>query len=190
MFQKLSVLPKKINTEMKRTILIFTVLCTSLILQAQSGAVQQMFDKYSERDGFTVVTISSRMFSMLAELDDDEDKADNIINNLNSIQILSVNDSLLNKGINFYSELTKKLDIKVYEELMAVKEGANQTKFLVRYNGDRISELLVISGGPGGNSLISIKGNLSLKNISQLSKSMDIEELDKLEGVEKPKREE
>lgn len=181
---------KTINTEMKRSILIFTALCTTLLLQAQSNAVQQMFDKYSERDGFTVVTISSRMFSMLAELGDDDDEADNIINNLSSIQILSVNDSLLNKGINFYSELTKKLDLKIYEELMAVKEGANQTKFLVRYNGERISELLVITGGPAGNSLISIKGNLSLKNISQLSKSMDMDELEQLEGVDKTKRQE
>lgn len=180
---------KIIELYMKKTILFFTALCTGILLQAQAGAVQQMFDKYSERDGFTVVTISSRMFSMLAELDSDNDNSDNIIDNLKSIQILSINDSLLNKGINFYSELTKKLDLKVYEELMAVKEGSNQTKFLVRYNGERIAELLVITGGPGGNSLISIKGNLSLKNISQLSKSMDMKELEELEDVDRKKPE-
>lgn len=172
---------------MKRTILFITALFTCILIRAQTGAVQQMFDKYSERNGFTVVTISSRMFSLLAELDADNDNADNIINNLKSIQILTVSDSLLNKGINFYLELTKKPDLKVYEELMAVKEGSNHTKFLVKYNGDRIAELLVITGGPGGNSLISIKGNLSLRNISQLSKSMNMEELEKLEDVDKKK---
>lgn len=180
---------KTIETDMKRTILFFAALCTGILLNAQSGAVQQLFDKYSEKEGFTVVTISSRMFSMLADLSPDNDNEDNIINNLKSIQILTVNDSLLNKGINFHSELTKKLDLKVYEELMAVKEGSNQTKFLVRYNGERIAELLVISGGPGGNSLISIKGNLSLKNISQLSKSMEIGELEELENVDQKKPE-
>lgn len=174
---------------MKRTILFLTALCAGIMIHAQSGAVQQMFDKYSEKEGFTVVTISSRMFSMLAELDGDHDNADNIINNLKSIQILTVSDSLLNRGINFYSELIKKPDLKVYEELMAVKEGFNQTKFLVKYNGERISELLVITGGPGGNSLISIKGNLSLKNISQLSKSMHMEELEELEDVDMGKPE-
>lgn len=154
-------------------------------LNAQTSAVDEMFRKYSESDGFTLVTISSRMFSMIAELDSDNENADDIIHNLRSIQILTVSDSLKNKSLNFYTELSGKLDLSVYEELMMVRDGKDVTRFLVKQNGERISELLVISGGPGGNSLISIRGNLSLKNISDLSKSMDMEELEKLEDIEK-----
>ncbi|HLN54808.1 MAG TPA: DUF4252 domain-containing protein [Bacteroidales bacterium] len=170
---------------MKSLILAFAFLFYSAIAAAQSGAVDQMFEKYSEKEGFTVVSISSKMFSMLAELDSDNENADDIIHNLNSIKILSVKDSLMNKGINFYTELMKKIDPKSYEELMVVKEGQEITKFLVKYKGERIAELLVISGGPRGNSLISIKGSLSLKNLSSLSRSMDIKELENLEKVEK-----
>lgn len=170
---------------MKNLILVFAFLLLSALAVAQSGAVDQMFEKYSEREGFTIVSISSKMFSMLAELDSDNENTDDIIHNLNSIKILSVKDSLLNKGINFYSELMKKIDPKSYEELMVVKEGQDITKFLVKYNGERIAELLVITGGPRGNSLISIKGSLSLKNLSSLSRSMDIKELENLEKVEK-----
>ena len=151
----------------------------------QTNPVDQMFDKYSEREGFTIVSISSRMFGMIAEFGTDNEDADNIINNLNSIRILTVKDSLLNNGINFYSELMKKLDSKSYEELMVVREGPDLTKFLVRYNGERIAELFVVTGGPQGNSLISIKGDLSLKNISDLSKSMDIDELTDLKRWKK-----
>ena len=68
---------------------------------------------------------------------------------------------------------------------MVVKEGRDITKFLIREKGDVISELLVISGGPGGNSVISIKGAFNLKNISDLSKEIGIEELKDLEGVDK-----
>ncbi len=156
-----------------------------MLIKAQSNPVDDMFDKYSDRDGFTVVTISSRMFSMFSNLDSDDKDADDLIHRLKSIRILSVEDSLLNKDLNFYTELSKKLNMSAYEELMVVKEGKDITKFLIKQNGKMISELLVISGGPSGNSLISIKGDFNLKNISELSKSTGIKELEGLEKIDK-----
>jgi hypothetical protein len=170
---------------MKKLFLIFTGLFLALSAQAQINPIDEMFNKYSEKDGFTVVTISSRMFSMFANLDTENKDADDILQRLKSIRILSVEDSLLNQNINFYTELSRKLDMSVYEELMVVKEGKDITKFLIREKGNIISELLVITGGPGGNSLISIKGDLSLKNISDLSKNSGIQELKNLEKIDK-----
>jgi hypothetical protein len=170
---------------MKKILLSFTAMCLSIMIQAQADQIDEMFNKYSEKDGFTVVTISGKMFSMFSNLDEENKDADNVINKLKSIRILSVEDSLLNNSINFYSELSKKLDLSVYEELMVLKEGRDITKFLIRQRGKIISELLIVSGGPGGNSLISIKGELNLKNISDLSKSIDIQELKSLDGIDK-----
>jgi hypothetical protein len=175
---------------MKRIFLSFTSLCLTLLIQAQSNPVDEMFNKYSEKQGFTVVSISSKMFSMFANKDTENKGTDDVINKLKSIKILSVEDSLLNKNLNFYSELSRKLDLSVYEELMVVKKGPDVTKFLIRQKGEVILELLVITGGPGGNSLISIKGELNLKSISQLSKDMDIQELKSLDKIEKKTPEE
>jgi hypothetical protein len=161
-----------------------------MVIQAQSNPVDEMFNKYSEKQGFTVVSISSKMFSLFANKDPENKDADNVINKLKSIKILSVEDSLLNKNLNFYSELSKKLDLSVYEELMVIKEGPDITKFLIKQNGNTISELLVIKGGPGGNSLISIKGELNLKSISDMSKSIDIQELKGLDQIKKKSPEE
>lgn len=174
----------KINI-MKRQFLLVAAFFLTLIIHGQKSAIDQMFDKYAEKDGFTVVTISGRMFNLLGNMESENKDADNIISKLSSIQILTVEDSLLNKNLNFYSELNKKLDLLVYEELMVVKEGKDMTKFLVRQKGDRISELLVITGGPSANSIISIKGEFNLKNISDLSRSMDIKELQGLEKMDK-----
>jgi hypothetical protein len=175
---------------MKKLFLFLTSLSLSIIIQAQSNPIDEMFNKYSEKDGFTVVTISSKMFSMFADQDNGNKDSDDIISRLKSIRILSVEDSLLNQNLNFYSELSRKLDMSVYEELMVVKEGKDITKFLIRQNGNLISELLVITGGPGGNSLISIKGDLNLKNISDLSKNSGIQELKNLERIDKKSPEE
>lgn len=170
---------------MKKVFLSFITICLTLIMQAQSNPVDDMFNKYSEKPGFIVVSISSKMFSLFANKNTENKDADDVINRLKSIKILSVEDSLLNKTLNFYTELSKKLDLSVYEELMVVKEGPDVTKFLIRQKGNIISELLVITGGPAGNSLISIKGELNLKSISELSKDIDIQELKSLDKIEK-----
>lgn len=170
---------------MKKLFLSLPLFCLALILNAQTGPIEDMFDKYSEKEGFTVVSISSKMLGMFTGQDEKDKEAGDIINRLKSIKILSVEDSLLNKNLNFYKELAKKLDMSDYEELMVVKEGPDITKFLIRQKGDVISELLVITGGPGGNSLISIKGDLNLKSISELSKDVGIQELKNLDELEK-----
>jgi len=172
---------------MKKLFLFFTALCLTLMIQAQSNPIDEMFDKYSERDGFTLVSISGKMFSMFADLDTENNDADNIMYQLKSIRILSVEDPLLNKNLNFYDELSNKLNLSVYEELMVVKEGSETTRFLIRQKGEVISELLIITGGPEENSLISITGNLSLKSISELSKSTGIQELENLEEIDRKK---
>jgi hypothetical protein len=170
---------------MKKLILLITLICLGPSIQAQTNPIDEMFNKYSEKDGFTIVTISGKMFSMFANMDEENKDADNVITKLKSIRILSVEDTLLNVNLNFYTELSKKLDMAVYEDLMLVKEGKDITRFLIKQTRNIISELLIVTGGPGGNSLISIKGDLNLKSISELSESVGIDELKSLDKIEK-----
>lgn len=174
---------------MKRIFLITTALIITTLLQAQKAdPVDDFFNRYSERDGFTLVTISGKLLNLFSGKNDKKEGSD-VINRLTSIRILSVNDSILNLSLNFYNELSKKLDLSAYEELMNVKEGQNTTKFLIRQKGDVISELLMLSGGPNDNTVISIKGDLDLKSLSELSEDTGIDELRNLERIdsEKPK---
>lgn len=169
---------------MKKLFLLAMFVCLALAGQAQVNPIDEMFDKYSEKEGFTTVYISSKLLGMFVPKDAKDEEGKDIIGRLTSIRILTVEDSLLNKSVNFYKELSNKVNLKDYEELMVVKEGSDMTKFLVRQKGDRISELLVLTGGPDGNTLISIKGDLDLKTISELSKNSGIEELKDLDKIE------
>jgi hypothetical protein len=170
---------------MKRV--LFLVFCTFLFpaIRAQNNPVDELFDKYSGKEGFTTVYISSKMFSMFANQDSKDEELNKTLGRLKSIRILAVEDSLKNRELNFYTELSKKTDFSSYEDLMSVKEGDEVTRFMIRQSGNTISELLVISGGHGGNALISIRGDLDLKNISSLSKTMGIQQLENLDKLEK-----
>ena len=166
---------------MKKSILILSILVLTLSSFAQRNPIDAMFDKYAGREGITTVYISSKMFSMMAEVDLDDDELEDVINNLKSIRILTVDDEELNNKLNFFKELEKDLDFSGYEELMVVKESDKDLKFLVKEKGKKIDELLMIGGGPGQNVLVSIKGDLDLQNISSISKTLGIEELQNTE---------
>jgi hypothetical protein len=171
---------------MKKSVFIISAFLICSLLSAQTGPIDDLFDRFSEKEGFTSVYISGRMLSMLAGLDAKSGNTDNIMFRIKSIRILS-QDSASTEKVNFYAELSKKLDFSVYEELMVVKESHEVTKFLIRQNGNTISELLLITGGTGGNALISIRGDLNLKELSNLSKTIGVEELEQLENVEDKK---
>ncbi len=168
-----------------KILMLCAMLMWTTVLTAQRTPVDDLFDKYSEREGFTVVSISGKMFSMFSDKEKPADNEGKVVSNLKSILILSVEDSTLNERINFYKELENKLDFNIYEELMVVKEGRNTTKFLTIQKGEIIKELLVITGGPSGNSIISIKGDFNLKALSELSETTGIQELEKLDKVDK-----
>ncbi len=64
---------------------------------------------------------------------------------------------------------------------MIVQEGTDLTRFLVRQKGGIISELLMITRGRNGSSLVSIKGEINLRELADLSRTMGIENLEHLE---------
>jgi hypothetical protein len=170
---------------MRRIFILTVVLLLSPVISAQTNPIDEIFEKYSEKEGFTSIYISGKMLGMLGGMEAKSGNTDNLMLRLKSIRILTEDDSLSKTNVNFFTELSKKLDLSVYEELMVVREGQDVTKFLVRQNGDRISELLMISGGTNGNSLISIRGDMDLKEISQLSKTIGVEQLEQLEEIDK-----
>ncbi|NLN29722.1 MAG: DUF4252 domain-containing protein [Bacteroidales bacterium] len=166
---------------MKKICFPVIFLIISRILPAQPASLEALFDKYSEKEGFTSVYISGKMLNMLGTMSSGPDKANNILLRLKSIRILSEKDSLSGTKVNFHSELGRILNKSEYEELMFVQEGTDITRFLVRQKGEIISELLMVTRGRNGNSLVSIKGEINLRELADLSRTLGIENLEHLE---------
>lgn len=146
--------------------------------------VDELFDKYSGQEGFTSVYITSYMFSMFTDIETNDPEFDELVKNLKGIKILAT-DETYKGNANFYKEIIDKLPMSEYKELMVIKEKDQDIKFLVNEKDGKIIELLLIAGGKDENALISIQGNIDLKNISKLSKSMNINGLEHLEEIDK-----
>ena len=154
---------------------------------AQDDVITKYFSDYERRDDFTTIIITSRMFELIAQIPESEDQEDvmNVIRKLNGLKILTT-DKYPER-----SELSKKavkiLEDKGFEELMVIKEGEEEIKFLIDEKDGHIREfvMLIAQDENGDFFLMSMTGNLELKDISKLSKTLDIDGFENLEKVDK-----
>jgi len=174
---------------MKTLFLTAAFLGLSIGLNAQS-IMDKLFDKYSGSEGYTSVYISKYMFDMFRSEDSPEQKGEEemnqIISRLSGIKILVTDDDPATPApVNLYNEIMKAIPSSPYKEIMAIKEKNQDIKFFVRENGPKVAELLMVIGGSDENVLISIQGDIDMKNISKLAKSMNIEGMENLEKIDK-----
>lgn len=173
------------NRSMKTKILFIWMLALSWSGFSQSP-VDKVFDKYSGKDGFTTVYITQYMFEMFKNVNTSDKEFDDLVKNLKSIRILTVEDKkAVPVGTNFYKEIMKELPAQDYKELMVVKEKDQELKFLIKENMGKISELLLIIGGKNDNALICIQGSIDMKSLSKLSKNLNINGMKPLEKMDK-----
>lgn len=167
---------------MKKIIAIVVLAAFPVILSAQDF-VDILIDKYQDKSGFTTVVINSALFDIAAAIDYDEDlqKMKGMIDN---IRIIAMEDDFGSSEINFFDEMKSQVDTKSYVELMTVKEHDNDVVFYVKYADKDIEELLLVVGGNDDNAVISIKGNINLKQLASMSNSVDISGFKYLDELE------
>jgi len=165
---------------MKRLIFVLLVCALTNLLNGQTDPVSRIFNEYAGAKGFTTVDISGDMLKMAAQLNPENNDLKEI-SKLEGIKILTQEDKTAYKDLNFYDEIYSQLDKSLYKELMVVKDKDEDVVMLVREENGIISEFLLIVSGIDENVLISIKGEIELGKIAELTGSLDIKCHDKLE---------
>ena len=169
---------------MKKYILIFTLFCVASGLSAQNKIIEQIFQKYSDRDGFTSVVITKNMFQLFANVDNpNNDDFLKTVKNLEFIKILSVKGEA--DGKTFYQELQSAIPEKDYKELMTIKETDSQVRFLTMEKDGVIKELIMISKGKEESTLIWMAGIIDMKTVAKIAEGMHVDGMENLEKVHK-----
>jgi len=168
---------------MKRIILSGVAIIFALTVFGQKSAVDKVFDKYSGKDGYTTVYISSFMFKMLSQLDVDDPEYNEFkkaTSGISSIKILTQDGS---NSEAFGKELLEMLPRDEYQEMMVVKDQEEEVLFLAREEGGKISEFLLIVSGGGEDALIAIQGDIDLESIASIASGLDMPGLENLEDL-------
>lgn len=169
---------------MKSILVLCVTLMTGISGFSQIRSVEQLFEKYSGKEGFTSVSITKSMFDLFSQMETaPDDDYMNAIKNLTGIKILSTEKSI--DGINFYKDVAPLIQSKYYEELMSIQESNQEIKFLTRKKEGKVVELLMVVGGKQENVLIWITGVIDMKTIGKIASNMNIQGMEKLEKIEK-----
>ncbi len=157
---------------MKKLVTLLLIALFPVLAIAQNSAVDKVFNKYENRDGFTVVTINKGLLKMAADIDDEDKEAQEFLGRISSIKILASEDE---SNVNLYDEVLSNLNKKEYEELMTVKSSEEDVLILAKKDGDIIEELIILVGGKEDNALVYISGRMSMKDMAKISKSVNID---------------
>lgn len=175
---------------MKKLAILVAFMIAPILVSAQS-----MFDSYEDENDVTSIVVTKNMFKLLSKIEIESDDPEvraymEMVNNLDNIKVfITENESI---------RARMKADVKKYvsssnglEELMRINDDGKNVKFYSRQGKDEnhVSELLMFldgkMDGKEGTVIMSITGNIDLKQISKLTKELNVPGSDELKNVEK-----
>jgi len=169
---------------MKKLLIITLMSAVSMAASAQN-ALDKMFQKYAGDESFMEVNISSKMFSLITnmEVKTPEDKeVVEAISKIKGLRILRKENT--SDARSLYKEAFSQLPTKEFEELMTVRDKDQDMKFYIREKSGKVSELIMIMGGAKDFMILSLFGEIDLKQISRIGRRMDVQGLEKLEKID------
>lgn len=185
----------QIENTMKLKTLLFSILLTGFttISFAQTTSIDKIFDDYAGKEFIVTINITPEMFKLAAGLSDESTdpkvkEINEVVNQLTSLKMIILNDSLQKSTINLQEDVNNIVKTKAFSELMTVQEQKNKVTFYIKKAGnDRITEMLMIAGEPKNVVVMIFTGNIDLKTIGRLSKTMKIDGMEQLELLNKKK---
>jgi hypothetical protein len=157
---------------MKTLLIAVAIAFTSTGLFAQNAKLDDIFNKFQDKDGITSVILTGDMMKFASQVTE-KDSTLNFVKNINKVRILSLEKATAQDIVNFEG-MVKDIPLAGYKELMIVRENDNNVRMLARENAGSWSDFLLIVVGKKDHALIDIQGSISPKDLQSLSKTMHI----------------
>lgn len=176
---------------MKKLVLIIAIASLPIMSFGQS-----IFDKFEDMDGVASVIINQKMFSMLASINIDLDDADaqgymDMVKKITGFKVFTTGEESVSADMK--ATVNKYLKSSNLEELMRIKDGDQNVKIYIKEGKDdnHVKELLMFITGLkeftqgkdvtiNGQKreietvILSLTGDIDLKQISKLTNQMNI----------------
>jgi hypothetical protein len=157
---------------MKKLILVlFLVAMIPLSSEAQNKAIEALADKYSDREGFSVVTLQGKMTNVATKgLDMEGVDITSLMDNISSLIVISSNEP----NEEFRADVRSAIARGNYSTLMTVSENGQSIKFLLSSaeNGGKSkqdkNEFVMMIFAEDQDTLVSIIGNYKVKQVSKI----------------------
>jgi hypothetical protein len=185
---------------MKKLVVILAIALAPVVTFGQS-----VFDKFEDMDGVTSVIVNQKMFKMLMDLqiqtdDPEAQEMIDMVGKITGLKVLTTGDDKISAEMN--STFNSYLKSSNLQELMRIKDGDQTVKFYVKEGKDdnHVKELLMFVNGLkeltkgqdiniNGEKreietvLLSLTGDIDLRQISKLTNKMNVPGGDQLKKV-------
>jgi len=185
---------------MKKLVVILAIALAPVVTFGQS-----VFDKFEDMDGVTSVIVNQKMFKMLMDLqiqtdDPEAQEMIDMVGKITGLKVLTTGDDKISADMN--STFSSYLKSANLQELMRIKDGDQTVKFYVKEGKDdnHVKELLMFVNGLkemtkgqdiniNGQKreietvLLSLTGDIDLRQISKLTNKMNVPGGDQLKKV-------
>jgi len=166
---------KKTN-KMKTNKLFYTL---ALIFMTSLGFGQTQFDKYEDMEGVTSVIVNQKAFSLMGKIGTESDQEYlDLIKNIETLKVFATENPAVANQMAI--EVEKYLKTSKLEELMRVKDGNDRVNIYVRdgKTDNYVNELFMFVKSSDESIsetvIICLTGNIDLKQVSKLTKEMDL----------------
>ena len=173
---------------MKKISLILSMFLLSLTLMGQGTVITKYFNKYADNDEFTKVSVSRKMFTQFTKLEAGsaaEKEFLQAVGKLKGMKVIMA-DSIPNSAA-LYKLAVADVNKAGYEELVSVQDARGNMLFSITESNGIISELIMVLGGKKQFIMVSVYGEIDLKNISKIAQQMNIKGLDQLKNINNEK---
>ncbi|MDX1686062.1 MAG: DUF4252 domain-containing protein [Saprospiraceae bacterium] len=166
--------------------LIIVMLClVSMSLQSQNTAVDRHFQDYRHDERYTHVSVSSKMFELFVNFEREDKTEQQIIETISKLQGLKV---LVGSGISDAEEVYESISMRPFsdmEELMNISDSNKSFRFFISERDEMIRELAMVGYEGTQVFILSLIGDIDLKEIAALSKKMDLEGFEHFENIDR-----
>jgi hypothetical protein len=149
---------------------------------------QTRFDRFEDMDGVSSVIVNQKAFELMSQIGEESDKEYlDLIKNITSLKVFATEDPKIADQLK--AEADSYLKTANLEELMRVKDKGDHVKIYVREGNSSnfVKELFMIASEEDKKEtvVISLTGNIDLRQISKLTDKMDLPGGDELKKVNK-----
>jgi len=170
---------------MKKISLLAGMFLLSLTMMGQGTVITKYMNQYADNEKFTKVSVSQKMFSLFTNLEAGSAAEKEFLQAVGKLKGLKVimADSIPNSAAIF-KQAVADVNKAAYEELVSVNDARGNMLFSTKESNGIISELIMVAGGKKQFIMVSLYGDIDLKNISKIAQQMRVPGLDQLKHID------
>lgn len=151
---------------MKNLILVLTMLALPFLAASQTECIENFYDKYVDNEKISDLSLNGWILSLASKMSDEE--GTEILEKITKLRIMIAEE----KNIVTKPDIKKLMrDVRKneFEDLMTIRDEGSRVNFMIREEGDNITNVLVIIHGDDDFILLSLEGNLNFDDLKELN---------------------